>query len=168
VKKIVTTTLILLLLAAPLIAGSWALSLGTWNLPPKSSVVSEGTFLQVGGVWAFAPSWEAELFLITEATPKLGGQILGGTAITLALLGPHNPPPEIVPNYLNLYLSLGFLGKFERTSPAYGPFIRLSPLTVGGPRFKVRERSLNFSLFYNIPQNKVTVFWNIFLVDLFF
>ncbi len=167
-KRVTLTTLVLLLLVAPLVAGSLALSLGTWNLPPSSGVVSEGSFVQVGGVWAFAPRWEVELFLISEATPNIGGQLLGGTALTLALLSPHNPPPEEAPLYLNLYLSLGFLGKFESASPAYGPFIRLSPLAVGGPRFKVRERSLNLSLFYNIPQNSVTIFWNLFLVDLFF
>ena len=167
-KRVRATILILLLFTTPLMAGSLALSLGTWNLPPSSEVVSEGTFVQVGGVWSFAPRWEVELFLISEATPHPGGQLLGGSAFTLALIGDHNPTSEVVPSYLNLFLSLGFVGKFETLSPSYGPFIRLSPLAVGGPHFKVRERSLNFSLFYNIPQNKVTFFWNIFLIDLFF
>ena len=96
-KRVTLTTLVLLLLVAPLVAGSLALSLGTWNLPPSSGVVSEGSFVQVGGVWAFAPRWEVELFLISEATPNIGGQLLGGTALTLALLSPHPPPPEEAP-----------------------------------------------------------------------
>ncbi len=159
--------MILLFSLSPLGATKVALSIGTWNLPAKNDVVAEATFVQTGFLFSFARRWEVEAFLISEATPQVGHQLLVGSAITLALLGVTDPPPEIVPSYLNLYLSLGFMGRLDSLDSAYGPFIRLSPLAVGGPRFKLRERSLNFSLFYNIPHNSFTIFWNIFLLDFF-
>lgn len=159
---------ICVLFMSSLPATELAISLGIWNLPRHNDVVTHnGTFIQTGVVVEIAPAWEGEAFLITEATPHPTDQILGGVALTYALAGPVYIEREVVPNYLNAYLSLGFMGKFDASVSSYGPFIRISPLALGGPRFLFRERSINFSAFYNIPKNSVTLFWNVFLLDFY-
>ncbi len=143
------------------------ISLGIWNLPRQNDIVQNGTFVQTGLVLEMAPAWEVEAFIITEATPHPTNQLLGGFALTYALVGPVYVEPDVVPSYLNMYLSLGFMGKLDSSCSSYGPFIRISPLAIGGPRFLLRERSINLSAFYNIPKNSVTIFWNVFLLDFF-
>ena len=166
-KRGFVLVIVCVLFMSSLPANELGISLGIWNLPRQNDVMDNGTFVQAGLVAGIAPSWEVEAFIISEATPFPANQLIGGAAVTYALVGPVYVSRDTVPSYLNAYVSLGFMGKIDSPPSSYGPFIRLSPLTIGGPRFMLRERSINFSVFYNIPKNSVTLFWNVFLLDFF-
>lgn len=142
-----------------------AISLGPLDGLQSQHLIDDGVHAQLGTVIGIAPQWEAELFAATTITPILGEDIIGGAALSFALMGPVYTEEE-VPPYGNALVGLGFLGNIS-TGESWGPVIRMTVLTVGGPRFVMRERGPTLSLFYDIPGKSVTLLWNIFLLDFY-
>lgn len=144
------------------------ISLGTFDAYHRHDLVEDGTHIQIGLVTGFAPRWEVETFLVAQASPHPFGEVLGGAAVSFALMGPvytHTTVDEIPP-YGNAFLSIGFMGD-PVSSTSYGPFLRLTPISAGGPQFKMRERGASTGIYYNLATESVTVFWNIFLLDFY-
>jgi hypothetical protein len=161
-------TLLLLITIGTLPAIDVGISVGTFDARPQGGLVEEGVHVQMGLVTGFASRWEVETFVVTQASPKPIGNLMGGGAISFALMGPvygHSAVDEIPP-YGNAYLSLGFMGNPVDGS-SYGPFLRINPISAGGPQFKLRERGATTGIYYNIATDSVTIFWNIFLLDFY-
>lgn len=167
-KLIVWLVCILLFSLNQLAALDLGISLGTFDASNKHNLVDEGSHVQLGIVMGIAPRWDVETFIIAQATPCPLGDVLGGAAISFALMGPvyEHPSVKEIPSYGNAYMSLGFMGN-PVDSDTYGPFFRIVPITVGGPQFRLRERGASVGIFYNIAGDSVTIFWNIFLLDFY-
>lgn len=148
----------------PLSAVTLGLSAGTWSLPRSQELFTVGTYVTVGAVAGVSDQVEVEMFTLAQATPDPLSTIMGGLALSYALVGPVHEPLDEVPGYLNVYVGGGMLVG----SGSWGPFIRITPLSIGGPRFLVRERAASIGAFYDVPTHACTIFWNIFIVDLFF
>ena len=144
---------------------SVAISIGSFDGLQTQNLINDGVHAQLGTVISIAPRWEAELFMATMLTPEIGEDIIGGAAVSFALMGPVYTEEE-VPPYGNTLVGLGFLGNLS-TGESWGPVIRMTVLTVGGPRFVMRERGPTLSLFYDIPGKSVTLLYNIFLLDFY-
>lgn len=158
----------LLVVVGALSAASFGFSFGTLDSHPSGTMVSEGTHAQIGTLVGFGSRWEVEAFAGTQITPEPFSDLVGGAVLSFALLGPVHPHANgtEVPSYANMYAGLGFIGNFPEMD-AYGPILRITPLSVGGPQFVMRERAGTLGVFYNIPMQSVTFFWNIFLVDFY-
>ena len=168
-KKIVLLVFFTLLL--PLVqisASNIGISIGTFDARPKQGITSGGVQVQTGLVFGIAPRLDLETFLILPVTPEPFSEIIGGLSTSFALMGPVYAVAEEdeVPPYGNVYLSLGFLGN-PAVSDMYGPFFKITPISVGGPQFVLRERGASIGIFYNIAASSVTIFWNIFLLDFY-
>lgn len=161
-------SLLLFMVTNSLSAFDVGITIGTFDGLQHNALTDEGTHVQLGTVVEISPRWDLEAFVVTQATPRPFMDVAVGTAVSFALMGPvyeHRVVKE-VPPFGNMYASLGFLGNVGGDD-AYGPFIRLTPISVGGPQFLLRERGASVGVFYNIPGEKVTVFWNIFLLDFY-
>lgn len=150
----------------PLSASRFAVSIGTFDNQHDSLLFTNGTHVQAGLVAGLSPRWESETFVIASTTPEPFSQVLGGIGFSYALMGPVYEGSGEVPPYATMYLGFGFMGE-PGASSNYGPYIKLTPLSVGGPQFRLRERTLTFGAYYNIPQQSVTLFWNLFQLDFY-
>jgi len=103
---------------------------------------------------------------MTEATPEPFGETVGALVFSYAVLGAVYENDGTVPLFANAYVGFGFMGDIMSGSH-YGPVIRITPISVGGPQFLLRERTFTFGAYYNIPRNSVALFWNIFTLDFF-
>ena len=163
-KKILLTILIILSLF-PLVGAKIGISLGTFDAL-SNKFLDEGTDIQSGLIIGLAPYWEAEAFITTKVTPKAFDQIFGAIGTSFSLMGPVYEKKSSVPTYATAYAGVGFFANLIDFS-SYGPYIRLTPLSVGGPQFRLRERTLSLSLYYDIPNNSIAFMWNLFLLDFF-
>lgn len=134
---------------------SHGITLGTFN--PGSSVVAGTTF-------GITQRFEAELFSVIPAAPIPFSGISGGAAVTASLSGPRELHSGEGTLFFGAYLSAGYLYGAD----SHGVFLRLTPLAVGGPYYGIRERAASVNLFYDIKNSEFSVFWNIFLIDLYF
>jgi len=157
---------IMLAAAASLPAMDFGVSAGTWSAPRSNEFLDEGTHASLGGVLGLSPRWELELFTLAQLTPDPFGELLGGASLSYALAGPVHGELQEVPSYLNAYVGLGFVSGITG-SDSWGPFVRITPVSLGGPRFMVRERAAAVGGFYNVPEKSFTLFWNVFLLDFF-
>lgn len=167
-RRVCMIYLLILMVTYSLSAFDVGITMGTFDALQHNGLAEDGTHIQLGTVIGISPRWDFEAFAVTQATPRPFGDAAVGTAVSFALMGPVYEHPVIkeVPPFANMYASLGFLGNVGGDD-AYGPFFRLTPISVGGPQFLLRERGASVGVFYNIPDEKVTVFWNIFLLDFY-
>ena len=165
-KRTILLILCLLITLSPVaFALEIGLSLGTLDGLQGNHLITDGVHIQGGVVLGFAPKWELEAFAGIPVTPQPFSEVIGGAGISYALMGPVYPGLE-VPTYATMYVGLGFLGNLS-TGDSYGPVVRFTPISVGGPQFIMRERAGTLNVFYDIPNNSVTLFWNIFLLDFY-
>lgn len=165
-RRPVLLFIIMVVLPLSLFAGRFGISLGMFDAQHDSALFADGTHAQAGLVAGIAPRWEGELFVIASATPEPLSETLGGLGFSYALMGPIHDKADEVPTYATAYISGGFMADFDAFS-SYGPYVRFTPLSVGGPQFRLRERTLSFGAYYNIPDRSVTLFWNVFHLDFF-
>ncbi len=167
-RRIVVTIWYLLIMVGALSAATFGLSFGTLDSHVSDPLLSSGTHAQFGTLVGFGSRWEVETFVGTQITPDPFSDLVGGAVISFALMGPVHPHAHVteVPPYANMYAGLGFMGNFPDLD-SYGPVLRVTPISVGGPQFVMRERAGTLGIFYNIPMQSVTIFWNIFLVDFY-
>jgi hypothetical protein len=167
-KFFFTVCSFILLSSVSLHSSSFAVSLGTFDGLIPNPTILEGSHLHAGIVAGISSSLELEVFVNTSVTPLPFHEFIGGTSLNLALMGPvygYKSSYE-VPPYGNAYIGIGFIGNLTNLG-SYGPVIRFTPISVGGPEFVLRERAGTLGLFYDIPSNSVTLFWNIFLLDFY-
>lgn len=165
-RRIVALITLFLLTVTLFGSSSVGVSIGLFDVWPKSVSFDQGTFVQSGVVVGIAPSWELEAVVMSEVTPNPFQQLFGSIGTSFALMGPVYKGLDEVPPYANAYVGAGIMGNIRDLS-AWGPFVKITPLSVGGPQFKVRERTLTLALFYNIPSNSLTFYWNLFNLDFF-
>lgn len=165
-RRSITFIILLFLLLTPLSANRYGLSIGLFDIEHSSDFFSQGTHAQIGLVAGLAPRWESEVFLIGEVTPHPLGQTVAGAGVSFAILGSVYEGWNEVPLYANAYFGVGFMSELGTLSN-YGPYVRITPISVGGPQFRLRERGFTFGTYYNIPGNSFTLFWNVFLLDFF-
>lgn len=165
-KRLFGIFVVLIVLPLSLYATTFGISLGTFDVEKGSGFLSDGTHVQLGVVSGITPRWEAEAFILTEATPNPFGETAGGVVLSYAVLGAVHEDHGTVPLFANAYVGFGFMGDIMSGSH-YGPVVRITPISVGGPQFLLRERTFTFGAYYNIPRNSVALFWNIFTLDFF-
>ena len=146
--------LLCILSGASASALSPGITVGTWN---------PGSSLYLGGTIGLTERFEAELFSVLPIMPEPFRGISAGAAVTGALFAPRELRSGEGTLFFNSYLSAGYLhGRDDR-----GIFLRITPLTTGGPYYGIRERAASFGLFYSLEAESVSVFWNIFLIDFY-
>lgn len=167
-KRLLWCVLLVIVSLSSLLAVDFGISVGTFDSYGRHESFNDGTHVQIGSVIGMSSHLEWEAFLIAEATPVPFSELVVGTALSTALVGPVFVDPQVdeVPPYANIYASVGFLGGVGGND-SYGPFLRVTPISVGGPQFLLRERGASTGIFYDIPNSSLTIFWNIFLVDFF-
>lgn len=163
-RRLRCTMILLLFISLSLSAGHLGLSIGTFG-NGSSGLFGTGTQVQGGLVFGFAPRWETELFVITAATADPFSRTIGGVGISYAVVSPVYTQKE-VPSYGNTSVGFGLMGDISDLS-SYGPFLRVTPVAVGGPQFKLRERAVTFGTYYDVPNKSFTLFWNVFMLDFF-
>lgn len=165
-KRLFGIFAILIVLPISLYATTIGLSLGTFDAEKGAGFLGEGTHVQLGVVSGITPRWEAEAFILTEATPHPFGETMGALVFSYAVVGSVYENQGTVPLFANAYVGFGFMGDIVSGSH-YGPLVRITPISVGGPQFLLRERTFTFGAYYDIPRNSVALFWNIFTLDFF-
>lgn len=165
-KRLLGIVVVLIVLPLSLYASTVGLSLGTFDAENGSGFLSGGTHVQLGVVSGITPRWEAEAFILAEATPHPFGETVGGLVFSYAVVGSVYENHGTVPLFANAYVGFGFMGDIMSGSH-YGPVVRITPISVGGPQFLLRERTFTFGAYYNIPRKSVALFWNIFTLDFF-
>ncbi|MGI6432563.1 MAG: hypothetical protein ACOXZ4_01670 [Sphaerochaetaceae bacterium] len=151
-----------------LVAFESGISIGVFDANLTSESFDRGTHVQIGAIRGLSQNLEGEVFAIVKATEIPGEQVYAGGGVSLALLSPvYAKEGANVPSYSNAYVSAGFLLDALGAS-SYGPYIRITPISVGGPQFKLRERTLTFGLYWDVPKNAISLFWNLFSLDFFF
>lgn len=163
-----TILLIMLMLLACQIP--WALThgvtLGTWSRSPGSTFMEPGTYGYAGGTFGLTPRLEAELFTVIQATPAPFAHTYAGGALSAALADPREYRYDRAPLYLNVYLTAGYLRSLTGTDE-HALFIRFTPLALGGPYYRMRERGASVGMLYNLKDHSWSLFWNIFLLDFY-
>jgi hypothetical protein len=164
-KRLVIAAL-LCSLGGMLWATSFSLTLGTWSLPSQYPVMEAATRGYLGVTAGLTKRMELEVFTLLQATPQPFADIHGGGALTFALSAARELPDDQATSFLHTYLSVGVLQGL-RGSDSTSAFIRFTPLSIGGPYYKTRERGVSIGLMYDFSQEALTVFWNIFLLDIY-
>lgn len=167
-KKFCTILFFTLCVTALLSAAMpFGISVGTWA--SGASFASAGTHASVGAVLGLAPYLEVESNLTVGFSPTFASTILGSVGINIPLVTPLYFANNQAPLYYNAFLSLGYLGGYDRVDqkPLHALFVRLTPFTLGGPYYSRRERALAFSLLYDLEKRALGVAWNLFGFDLF-
>ncbi len=157
---------LLCVLCGMLWAASFSFTLGTWSLPSQNPVIEAAARGYLGATAGLTKHLELEVFTLIQATPQPLADIHGGAAFTFALAAPRELPDEQAVSFLQTYLSVGVLQGL-RGSNSTSVFVRFTPLSIGGPYYKTRERGVSLGLMYDFPQEVLTVFWNIFLFDIY-
>ena len=165
-KRLILLVIVIVVLPVSLFASRFGLSLGVFDAQHRSPLFDTGTHVQAGFVAGLSSRWEGEAFVIASATPEPFTQVLGGLGFSYSIMGPVYHKRDQVPTYATAYVSGGFMADFDSLS-SYGPFVRITPLSVGGSQFRLRERTLSLGAYYNIPEQSVTLFWNLFHLDFF-
>jgi len=166
VKRITLLVTLLVVFTLSLGAHNVGLSIGVFGAPPNNVSFEDGPFIQSGVVVGLSPRFEAEAQIIAKVTPTPFSQLFASVNASYALISSVFEGAGDVPSYANAYLSLGVMGDVLSLQ-SYGPFVRITPLSVGGPQFKLRERTLSMGVYYDIPASRVTFFWNLFHLDFF-
>ncbi len=153
--------LILMTALLPLGAAEFGFSLAPWSF---TGGVTPGTYAGGGLNVGFSPRWEAELFAVAEVTPSPGDTVLGGVQSGFALLG------DRIPTYFNALIDLGYLHGIQGLDPAGGAetdwnrsnylLLRISPLAIGNPYFRMRDRLFSVGLLYRIEDRSLSWVWN--------
>lgn len=153
----------LFLILPPVAAGDVGFTLAPWSF---TGGVEAGTYVGAGFNWGLSPRFEAELLAVGELTPHPGNTLLGGMQLGISLLGPR------IPTYFNTVLDLGYLHGVEGLNPQdrgitfqgvnHGNylFLRLSPLAIGNPRYRMRDRIFTVGVLYHLEERKISWTWN--------
>jgi len=154
---------ILLVFLFPAGADDLGFSLGPWSF---AGGVDPGTYAGAGLVWGFSPRLEAELVAVGELTPLPGNTFLGGGLLSISLLGPR------IPTYFNAVLDLGYLHGLAGLNPSGTDlslrgaehrnflFLRLSPLAIGNPHYRMRDRIFSAGVLYSLEEQKFSLVWS--------
>ncbi len=161
-KRWILAILMILFMILPLTASKVGLSVGTFD----SKESKEGLDIQTGVVVGLSPTLELESQLIVKLTPQPFTNLIGKIGFNYSLLGPVYEKKGTVATYATSYVGLGFMGNLLDKN-SYGPFIQITPISVGGSQFRLRERTLTFGLYYNIEKNSFCIYWNLFTLDFF-
>ena len=163
-------SIILVLIVVSAVPNLWAvqvgISLGTVGSVGNGDILDLGTHAQLGLLFGIAPRWELEAFMIGEVTPDPFGSLVGGAGATFALLGPVHGLVGSYPDFVHLYVSAGIMVD-TLDLKSWVPYVRFTPLSVGGSWHGVRERLGGIGVFYNVGTQRLTDLWNLFFVDLF-
>ena len=152
--------LILMTALLPLGAAEFGFSLAPWSF---TGGVTPGTYAGGGLNVGFSPRWEAELFAVAEVTPSPGDTesdvnlAAASSAIIIAALD-------------NALIDLGYLHGIQGLDPAGGAetdwnrsnylLLRISPLAIGNPYFRMRDRLFSVGLLYRIEDRSLSWVWN--------
>ena len=147
-------------------SASFSLTVGTWSMPSENPVLEVATRGYLGITTGLTPRLELEVFTLLQATPLPLADIHGGGALTFALTAARELPANQATSFLHTYLSVGLLQGL-RGSDSTAVLLRLTPLSIGGPYYNTRERAASVGLLYDIRKEELTVFWNLFLLDIY-
>jgi len=155
--------LTILSILPPLGALDYGFSLAPWSF---TGGVTPGIYAGGGFNLGFAPRWEAEVFAVAEVTPAPGDTVLAGVQFGFSLLG------DRIPTYFNALIDLGYLHGIQGLNPGGTEeggagltrsnyiLLRLSPLAIGNPYFRMRDRIFSVGLLYRIEDRSVSWVWN--------
>ncbi len=161
-RKTVLVVAILLLLITPLFASKFALSVGMYDALKSE----EGLDAQFGAFYGIGPRWELEGTVITKIMPKPFTTVGAKLGVNFSLLGPVYKNEKEVSTYATMYVGAGVMGNFVGSYDV-GPYIQITPVSVGGEEFRLRERTLTGGLYYNVIKNSLTFYWSLFSLDFF-
>ena len=147
-------------------SASSSLTVGIWSLPSDNPVLETATRGYLGLTTGLSPRLELEVFTLLQATPQPLADIHGGGALTFAVSAARELPDNQATSFLHTYLSVGVVQGL-RGSDSTAVFLRFTPLSIGGPYYKTRERAASVGLLYDFRQEALTVFWNLFLLDVY-
>lgn len=166
-RKTVLIIIGLLLLFMPsLFSGHLSLYVAPWAASP-SLVDSTGTHAQLGISYAAAPRLELEAFTVMRLTPDPFSHMKAALAISLPLATDLFMHDGKAPLYYNAYATLGYM-MTVKGAPSHTLFLRLTPLSLGGPYYGTRERSLVFALLYDLTNKAFSLSCNLFMFDYYF
>ncbi len=152
------------LFVSRLIALEAGLSIGTFS---GDSHFTKGTHASFGFVSGVTPRIEFESSLVSQITPKPFSNLKLKTSLSVALVAPMYYMGERDALYANIFLALGIIHSLP-FDDAWGPFITITPLVTGGPQFLRKERVASISLYYDVPSNSVSFFFQLFVLDFYF
>lgn len=147
-------------------SASFSITVGTWSLPTENPVLEAATRGYLGITTGLTQRLELEAFTLLQATPEPLADIHGGGALTFALSAARELPDEQATSFLHTYLSVGVLQGLHG-SDSTAVFLRFTPLSIGGPYYKTRERAASIGLMYDFSRKALAVFWNLFLMDIY-
>lgn len=150
----------------PLAGVPVSVSIGTWQAV-ESFGPSAGVHGMVGATVAVAPWLEVETSAIVQFTPVVGGSLMGSLALNIPLASALYDDEDSAMLYYNAMASVGALGGWDRLHdrPVGAVFIRLTPLMLGGPYYRARERSAALGVLYDLFDHSFKVFWNLLAFD---
>lgn len=165
-KRMLLTT-VFLLLAYSLSAGSFmALSFSTYASLGDNVLLEEGSHVKLGVTTALGQRTEAEIGMIFRAIPDPAVSGVLSTQLSYALASPMFVHEDEVPLYLNMFVTVGALVRLP-SFDSWGPTVSFTPLTTGGPEFHRKERLSTISLFWDVPHARLGIFLELFGIDFY-
>lgn len=162
-RTILVTMLMLLACQMPWTM-THGLTLGTWSRSPGGTFMEAGTYGYAGGTFGLTPRLEAETFTVFQITPSPFSDTYGGAALSAALASPREYRENRATLFLNMYLTAGYIRSLTGSSE-HALFVRFTPLGVGGPYYRTRERGASIGVLYSLTDQSWSLFWNLFLLD---
>lgn len=155
-----------LIVSAPVLnlpAMDLGLSFGPWSFIPGNSAAAPGLHAYGGLKIGITERVETELYTITEITPSPLGSTFFGFNMGLSLLGPRYP------TYFNMVGDIGILYGLETGNLRTTRFVtlRLSPLVIGNPYYRHRDRMFTLGLLYDMDNRRLSFTWNVLIFELF-
>jgi hypothetical protein len=166
VRIVIFVFIMMVVMAATLFATSVGMTIGTWSMVPGNGTISDGAYAYFGGTVGLSSRFEAEFFTVVQATPNPLSEIQGGLALTFAFAADREITGGQAPSWLNAYITAGVLQGLQGTQNT-SVFLRITPLSVGGPYYHTRERAASVGILYDMTESSFSVFWNIFLFDIY-
>ena len=118
-KRLLWCVLLVIVSLSSLLAVDFGISVGTFDSYGRHESFNDGTHVQIGSVIGMSSHLEWEAFLIAEATPAPFSELVVGTALSMALVGPVFVDPQVdeVPPYPISMRVWGSSVEWEETTP---------------------------------------------------
>jgi len=144
-------------------AADWAVTAAPVSFFPAGKHMPEGLYAQAGIRAALHPRLEAELLVIPRITPEPFSHAAAGAMAGFNLLA------DLEDAYFHMIADIGMLCRFDFRTQEKDPlvYVRISPLSIGNPDYRYRERIFTAGLLYDIQNQTFSWTFSTWIQDWF-
>lgn len=162
-RKVLAVVFIIISLV-PLHAGDYhdiSMSLGQQSYRWPEKGISSYYGVNIG----LTERMELELWCNSALVPRPFESNMVGLELDWALLGPRSTATKIAGSALNTLIGIG--GFYRTDNNGAGPFVSLTPLTVGTPVSGRREKILRTMIGYDAVNNEIMIGFSLIAIDFY-